>query len=699
VGSIVVVSLLMAMAAMAQSTNKPMLSITKIAPNSPALLQWTSRTNEVYRIDYTVGLTSWFTAAVDFSTQGTNTLWSDLGSESGASTRPSSTDAEAPYRFYRIAIQGYMTNALPVTITVSNASNGTVLTELTNILAGAESSSNVISGRLLVDGNEIGINSGTSYSFPLETRFYPNGTHRLSINVEDNGDSGTSGGDDPVPDPASGTSASYATKNISVVFSNFLSDVRLKYQGYRPDLGQTQEIYATWASAEDWEVDITPADDTNTVYRSFGGSGTSIVILWDGLDSNGQTLDPQRVAYVIRDLGASTQMQSMVAAGLTGNAASVGAIEVLPSRIDMIMPPLPWDTNSWLNVAFDAPGPLPVNRSTATWDSSTIKSLSGATISTGATRLFGTSGGGVSPMGSGSGSSLPPFMIYSPYKTFGSFGMLYQGDHPLLFPSNRPQRGAPYGQVTFASNHQPPWGGLKAARRIADSLGTGFWISGYQIQFINGDDDFKATMLQKTSLGGDNILNYVNIGLYVGHSAACKENIVALSHPQSYIPVYDSLAGTMTWVGMNDMDLGSSSLKWMAFYSCNLFRSSSYRDYGIYDVMKNNEHLAMNSSLHIMQAYATEMTVRHDMGQFWTKALINATGFDSDSTVLGAWKYVCLNTQPRESSSNANVSRSAYWPECAGDHIYGYGSQTDPDPNNVQGSDLQEDDQMANTAP
>ena len=91
----------------------------------------------------------------------------------------------------------------------------------------------------------------------------------------------------------------------------------------------------------------------------------------------------------------------------------------------------------------------------------------------------------------------------------------------------------------------------------------------------------------------------------------------------------------------------------------------------------------MKSSLHIMQAYATEVTVRHDMGEFWLRALSDGTTSSADSTVLGAWKYVCLQTQPVESSADANVSRSIYWEECAADHIYGYGSQTDPDPGHI----------------
>ena len=86
-------------------------------------------------------------------------------------------------------------------------------------------------------------------------------------------------------------------------YSAILSDVHLKYSGYRPDLGQTQEVHAVWGSPRSWQVDITSADDTNTVYRSFTGSGTAVSVIWDGLDSNGQDLSPQRIVYVIYDLG------------------------------------------------------------------------------------------------------------------------------------------------------------------------------------------------------------------------------------------------------------------------------------------------------------------------------------------------------------------------------------------------------------
>src|ERR1700722_3790413 len=70
-------------AALGQTTNGPILSISKPGAGQPAVLQWTSHTNEIYRIDYTTDLTTNLTtAAENIPNQGTNTVWADLGTES-----------------------------------------------------------------------------------------------------------------------------------------------------------------------------------------------------------------------------------------------------------------------------------------------------------------------------------------------------------------------------------------------------------------------------------------------------------------------------------------------------------------------------------------------------------------------------------------------------------------------------------------
>jgi len=222
-------------------------------------------------------------------------------------------------------------------------------------------------------------------------------------------------------------------------------------------------------------------------------------------------------------------------------------------------------------------------------------------------------------------------------------------------------------------------------------------IGAFAAAAAKADDAVTAGDLWNASLtGGSNIFNQVNLGLFIGHSAAGIEYDARLGHAESYIPVYNSVADAFNWVGMSQMNLGSANLKWAAFYTCNLFRADEYRNNGVYDVMKNNEHLAMNSDLHIMSAYATEVLVRSDMGKVWMRALTGKTPVQANHTVLGAWKFVCRNTQSKnEPSQFINHSRSANWPECFNDFIYGYGPQTDPDPNYLQ-VELSEDDAVAN---
>ncbi len=578
-----------------------------------------------------------------------------------------------------------MSNALPVTITVSNVSDGAILTEFTNVLASAQSDSNLISGKLFVDGNEVAIDSGSGYSFPLETRFYQNGAHRLSIIVEDGGDTCSTGGDDVVPDPESEAGASYGFKNVGVVFSNFLSDVRLKYRGYHPELGQTQEVHAIWASPRSWQVDITYADDTNTIYRTFTGEGTTVFVPWDGLDSNGQELSPQRLAYVIYDLGEPQSLSAFSENGLTAQMKGFEPTELWAMPEDLSSEPVPW--------AVIPPG-METNKLIVF--KATQSEIFPETLSMRAQNAVAFDGGGILGTEEGGGMNVTtngPFIIFSTYKTLGSFGLMFQGHHPLFGGYPRPPRGAPFGQVTFATDHNFPWGKLRAPKKIAAYLAQVVPIMGYTVPFIYADEDVSAAALKKSSLSGSNVLNNVNLGLFIGHSGAGKENIVALGHPQTYIPIYNKASDSFAWVGMNDMDLGSSNLKWAAFYTCNLFRDATYRTDACFSQMKNNNHLAMNSELHIMQAYATEVTVHPDMGKYWVNALIAGTTSANNHTVLGAWKFVCLKTQPKESSADANVSRSIYWPECVNDYIYGFGQQTDPDPNHIQG-ELLEDDQM-----
>jgi len=284
-----------------------------------------------------------------------------------------------------------------------------------------------------------------------------------------------------------------------------------------------------------------------------------------------------------------------------------------------------------------------------------------------------------------------PIMLQPMFiKTVGKVIVGFQGDHPIFFPSNRPLRGPPYGQATLVANHAPPWGRISAPYRIQRDMQWRFPMIGYEVG-VYGDDGLRTTNLLKASLGGNHIFDQGNIGLFIGHSSSTKETIVALSHRQSYIPIYNQATGVIDWVGMNDMRWGSSTLKWMAFYSCNLFRDDP-ATYPAYADMKNNEHLAMSTDLHIMQAYVTESSIHPAFAYYWAGALSGQTGNSANHRVVGAWNYVCRHTQPKFAKDpSQNIARSACWPECVNDYAYGYGPQTDPDPSHIQGELIEVD--------
>ena len=704
-----------AFSASGQTTDPPVLKAVKTDSATPVLLQWSSDPTAIYAVYCSSNLLDWQVAIDNFPAQGTNTLWTDYGVEMGDDSRPASNDSDAPYRFYRVALQSYMSNAAPITVTISNIPSGALLSGPTNVIAGASTTEDILANYLYVDGDLVGQpGAPLSQAFPIDTRFYPNGPHRLSVAYENDGDAGTTGGDDPVTDLGAG----YGVANVSVTFSNFLSNFRARYRAFRPDLGQTEEIYATWGTPRSWKVTFTPFNDTNTEIRSFTGCGIRVLVQWDGLDTNGAPVPAQLLAATITDLGACTPPPSSSGdPGDSDDPPSPSQLSIGSASANWYPTAMSQALRAGLTSYYVQPPPMPPARvqTNGTWAWVPWEDVYGphqateVQISQAAqdkfqqsltARALSPTPSGPSPDGPGDGpsgesASLPIFI-----NKIGTYAIGFQGHHPFWSPANRPARGLPFGQATMTSSSQPPWGKVHATYRIARSLQMWFPMMGYQRPpsgYIHGDDVLTVNDMKKSSLGGNHFFDEANIGLYIGHSAGERETIVALGHRQTYIPIYNSAAGTITWIGMNDMRWGGSNLKWLAFYSCNIFRDDP-RDYPCYPVMKSNSHLAMGGQLHIMQGYITESTIHSGMGYYWTYALSGKTGVQANHTVIGAWKYVCRHTQPKLSKDpNQNICRSIFWPECEGDYVYGYGTQTDPSGGHLQ-IELQESDGTANDA-
>ena len=139
-----------------QTTDPPVLKAVKIDSATPVLLQWSSDPTAIYTVYCSSNLLDWQVAIDNFPAQGTNTLWADYGVEMGDDSRPASNDSDAPYRFYRVALQSYMSNAAPITVTISNIPSGALLSGPTNVIAGASTTEDILANYLYVDGDLVG---------------------------------------------------------------------------------------------------------------------------------------------------------------------------------------------------------------------------------------------------------------------------------------------------------------------------------------------------------------------------------------------------------------------------------------------------------------------------------------------------------------------------------------------------------------
>lgn len=448
------------------------------------------------------------------------------------------------------------------------------------------------------------------------------------------------------------------------------------------------------------------------VYRTFLGTGKRVEVHWDGTDTNGSYLNPQLLAYRFIDLGEATAAppsgggagapppgpdgfateSSDSAAKLYPGSAKEAVLAGLPSYF-VPQPPLPPPLDEFL-------GPLPPLEIKIT-DRQREQILAAiAQESTVNAESADAGGGGFTEAAQGE-----VFKLEGPYSVFATFGVAGQGHHPAidLFGQYLPPYRWSGGRVRMTSQREfGPWGRPRSVRTIADESSKLFSKMGYVPVFKKLDDDIGGDDIRRQGFNNTNWFNFVKIGLYIGHSSAGRDIEIGMAHRQSYVPIYNSVFDTMDWVGASEMEFGSPYLKWMAFYSCNLFRDY-YRTDAIYGEMKSHFALPMNGYLHIMQAFATENSVHPDMGFYWTIALRGSPLTSlADRSVIGAWNYVCRRTQwnPQHPDPDPNVARSVYWPECGGDFIYGYGPQTEPDrdPSDpLEQADLLENDHPANT--
>ena len=263
----------------------------------------------------------------------------------------------------------------------------------------------------------------------------------------------------------------------------------------------------------------------------------------------------------------------------------------------------------------------------------------------------------------------------------GTLGIAWQGHHPVgpipgfKAPSNT------VGTVPLAQTASLPFGPLKNASVLAQRFAAKMQTGGWKTAFAYGDDQLTAPMLRKTAKGGSNIFSNVNIGLLVSHGAygAIRDATVipGVSTFQTYLPIYHAMATNYDWVRISEMDLGSSSLRWLGVYAPNFLHSSSYAD--LYNKQVTNlttEIIPMNAKLHALLSVDAAVQMFPSFGSTWASAMLGSDSIGTAQPVIQAWYYAGTQMNSMVQPTSPVVFTVLYWCNTYNDTLQNYSATT-----------------------
>ena len=253
----------------------------------------------------------------------------------------------------------------------------------------------------------------------------------------------------------------------------------------------------------------------------------------------------------------------------------------------------------------------------------------------------------------------------------GTVGIAWQGHHPAptIATFTRPTSGLPIRPlVTLVPNYPLPYGKINRAAAVARGfpreMAKGGWKTGFEL----GDDALEAKALRKLAKGGTNKFNQVNIGLLVGHGIHGESpdfvstNTGALG---TYFPIYKSGETNYDWVRLSDCDFGSSNLRWMGIYSCNMLHETSSDD------MFAKGVLPINNNLHLLLASKTSVQMHPSFGQKWASFMLGREAGGVKS-VWQAWNAAGILVHEIVTPTHEVFFRTIGWPECFNDSLTNY---------------------------
>jgi len=681
---LVMVVFLLLMAAWVQAqTNTLKFTATKATDERAIQLRWQSKTNAVYRLEYTTQLSdsiAWDTLVDFFPSQGTNTVFLDTGKYWTEPALPHPKDDTQ--RYYRI-VQIDTNSLAPPIVTVTNLTSGTNLSGEVEIDVHVATTNSIASVDFFVDGEEVETASADdsgNASYVINTTEWPNGSHTIFAVAETSAGTATTGEFQSTEQSGAGTSAS-----VPVTFDNYISKWYFSLPGFDASLGETQRITAEFISYSTWTLQI--VDESSTTVRNASGAGSTMEFDWDGNDDNGSPTADGTYDFILTASQATPPLNFSANMATTASANVVSPTEWLAASSDGNVVPL----------ALYPPGMAEALGLTIFQGSLSdfmperpaLSRTTSMAVSSGSS-LAADSGslGSPAPMYSGTTQTTqrphrpPPKPIKgSP----GQLGVAWQGDHPDPGTNGIGGFNPPanlVGSIQLSPNYILPYGPIKNAGTIATKFVNTMKKYKWKTAFNYGNDQLTANLLRQTSKGGSNLFNYCNIGLLVGHGIrGANQDFKATSTPslQTYMPIYKKGVNAYDWVRMSEFDFGGGpvGLRWMGLYACNMLYYDNAQD------MYNKGVLPMNFNLHILLAEETSIFMYPEMGAKWA-SYMNGGEPGGRQTVMQSWALASQKIHALVNPVGHTVTMScAYWPDCVNDSLQSYTDNSSTDPSDI----------------
>ncbi|MGO8764188.1 MAG: DUF6345 domain-containing protein [Limisphaerales bacterium] len=244
--------------------------------------------------------------------------------------------------------------------------------------------------------------------------------------------------------------------------------------------------------------------------------------------------------------------------------------------------------------------------------------------------------------------------------TIGTFGILYKTHGTNGFTSQHPTTGRPYPLQTLVAIDGQSATALTTDYRVlqfkymANGFAEGMKKAAWKVAFIKADNQWSATDIKKTSLGGNQIFDTCNLGILMTHGSFATT------------PEDDNVKYTYVWLGGNDYvrlsDMGfgdSYNLKWMTIIACNILRAANITS------MANNSKLPIGDNLHLLLGCSSTAYAAVNMGKYYASNLV------ANVTIPNAW-YNCGSQAYSDNSkgiTNTVTFRTMGQQNCFGDTL------------------------------